>query len=66
MNHFFEVELFFEPNLEFPEHLVFLWSLKFVDHILEKARYFHSICRLDVSCNLLHQLLLTEMISILV
>ena len=66
MNDFFEVELFVEPDLEFFEQFVFLWSFKLIDHALEKARDFHSLCSLDVSFNLRHQLLLTQMIVILV
>ena len=64
MNNFFEVELFVERDLEFLKQLVFLWSFKLVDYALEKARDFYSLCRLDVSGDFSHQLLLTEMIGI--
>ena len=65
MNDFFEVELFVEPDLEFFQQFVFLWSFKLIDHAMEKARDFHSLCSLYVSCNFRHQLLLIEMIVIL-
>ena len=67
MNNFFEVKLFFEPGLEIFQQSVFLWGFKLADHTLEKAQYIYSLCHLDISCNLRHQvLLITEIIGIVV